>query len=85
MSADRPYYFVCFKFQVDCLNMLKLILYNFSHDFPHVSLNEQSWPCHKIGQGQPMVIIYINFVGPESQMLCAKFEGHQSTGYGEDF
>ena len=30
-------------------------------------------PCHKIGQGQPRVINYNNFVELESPMLHAKF------------
>ena len=31
---------------------------------------------HKIGQGQPMVIIYIGFVERESSMLHAKFKDY---------
>ena len=30
------------------------------------------WPCHKIGQGHPKVMIYINFVELFSLMLHAK-------------
>ena len=37
----------------------------------------------KIGQGQPRVIIYINFVELESQMLRAKFQDHRTSGSGE--
>ena len=40
---------------------------------------------NKIGQGQPRVIIYINFVELESQMLHAKFQDHKTSGSGEDF
>ena len=36
--------------------------------------------CFRIGQGQPMVIIYINFVQLESPMLCAKFQDHRTSG-----
>ena len=39
----------------------------------------------KIGQGQPRVIIYINFVELESPMLRAKFQDHRTSGSGEDF
>ena len=39
----------------------------------------------KIGQGQPMVIIYINCVELESPKLHAKFQGHRTSGSGEDF
>ena len=38
----------------------------------------------KIGQGQPRVIIYINFVELESPMLCAKFQDHRTSGSGEE-
>ena len=34
----------------------------------------------KIGQGQPRVIIYINFVELESPMLRAKFQDHRTSG-----
>ena len=33
----------------------------------------------KIGQGQPRVIIYINFVELESPMLHAKFQDHRTS------
>ena len=39
---------------------------------------------HKIGQGQPRVIIYINFVELESPMLHAKFQDHRTSGSGEE-
>ena len=40
----------------------------------------------KISQGQPRVIIYINFVELEFQMIHAKFQDHRSSGSGqEDF
>ena len=41
-------------------------------------------PCHKIGQGQTRVIIYINFIELESQMLHAKFQDHRTSGSGEE-
>ena len=34
----------------------------------------------KIGQGQPRVIIYINFVELESPMLRAKIQDHRTSG-----
>ena len=40
--------------------------------------------CRKIGQGQPRVIIYINFVELESLMLHVKFQDHRISGSGED-
>ena len=41
-------------------------------------------PCRKIGQGQPRVIIYINFVELESPILHAKFQDHRTSGSGEE-
>ena len=39
----------------------------------------------KIGQGQPRVIIYINFVELESPVrLRAKFQDHRTSGSGEE-
>ena len=38
----------------------------------------------KIGQGQPRVIIYINFEELESPMLHAKFQVHRTSVSGEE-
>ena len=43
-----------------------------------------STKTNKIGQGQPGVIIYINFVELESPMLHAKFQDHRTPGSGEE-
>ena len=43
-----------------------------------------STKTNKIGQSQPRVIIYINFVELESQMLHAKFQDHRTSGSGEE-
>ena len=51
---------------------------------PYKSIRDQIWPCHKIGQGQPRVIIYITFVELESPMLHAKFQDHRTSGSGEE-
>ena len=37
-----------------------------------------------MGQGQPRVIIYINYVELESPMLQAKFQDHSTSGSGEE-
>ena len=42
-------------------------------------------PCHKIGEGQPRNIIYVNFVDLESLMVHAMFQDHRTFGLGEDF
>ena len=44
----------------------------------------QNWPCRKIGQGQPRVMIYINFVALQTLMLHAKFQGNWPSGSGEE-
>ena len=41
--------------------------------FP-IHLRDQIWPCHKIGQGQPRVIIYINFVVMASRCYIPCFK-----------
>ena len=42
--------------------------------------------CHYIGQVQPKVIIYINFVDLESLMLHSEFKDHRTSGSGvKDF
>ena len=43
------------------------------------------WPCHKIGQGHPKVMIYINFEELLSLMLHAKFRNHRLSGSGKVF
>ena len=42
--------------------------------FPFQSLREQYWPCHKISQGQPRVIVYINFKELNPQVLHTEFQ-----------
>ena len=63
------------NFQVTGSNSLGIIQFSlFSMEKP----NLQNLTCRKIGQGQPRVIIYINFVELESPMLHAKFQGHRT-------
>ena len=38
-----------------------------------------------MGQGQPRVIIYINFVELESPMLHAMFQDHRTSGSGVEY
>ena len=52
--------------------------------FPYKSIRDQIWPCRKVGQGQPRIIIYINFVELESPMLHAKFQDYRTSGSGEE-
>ena len=48
--------------------------------FPYKSIRDQIWPCRKIGQGQPRVIIWTNLVVLEHPMLHTKFLGHRPFG-----
>ena len=52
--------------------------------FQYKSIRDQIWPCYKIGQGQPRVIIWINLVVLEHPMLHTKFQSHQLFGSGEE-
>ena len=42
------------------------------------------WPCHKMGQDHPKVMIYIYFVELLSLMLHARFQNHRPSGSGEN-
>ena len=53
--------------------------------FSHAkSIRGQIWPCRKIGQGQPRVIIWTNLVVLEYPMLHTNFQGHQLFGSREE-
>ena len=52
--------------------------------FPYTSLCDQIWPLHKMGQGQPRVIIWTTLVVLPYTMLQTKFQGHWSIGSGEE-
>ena len=60
-----------------------LSLWSFVASCKKISL-DQIWTCRKIGQGQPRVIIYIDFVELESPMIHAKFQDHRTSGSGEE-
>ena len=49
-----------------------------------ISAPTVSTKTNKIGQGQPRVIIYLNFVELESPMLHAKFQDHRTSSSGEE-
>ena len=52
--------------------------------FPYKSIRDQIWPCRKLGQGQPRVIIWINLVVLKHPMLHTKFQGHWPFGSKEE-
>ena len=45
-------------------------------------LGEQILPCHKIGHGQPEVIVYMTFVVLDSKLLNTKFQSDLGTRSG---
>ena len=59
-----------------------MTLQQFSHSKVHVTQFDLAVIYIYIGQGQPRVIININFVELESPMLHAKFQDHRTSGSG---
>ena len=53
--------------------------------FLYKRIIDQIWPCRKIGQGQPRVIIWTNLAVLEYLMLHTKFQGHRPFRSREDF
>ena len=51
---------------------------------PVKCISDLCWPCCKIGQGHPKVIIYIYIVDLKSLMLHAKFQDPRPLGSGEE-
>ena len=47
-------------------------------------IRDQSWPCRKIGQGHPRVIIWTNLAVLEHPMLHTKLQSHRPFGSGEE-
>ena len=76
---------ICSFFQLVSGHRLQMIwkISNF-HIFLWKSPSNKIWPCCKIGQGQPRVIIWTNYDGLESPVLHAKFGGNRSAGSGEE-
>ena len=42
------------------------------------------WPCNKIGQSHPEVMIYIHLIDLHFLMFHAKFQNHRPSGSGEE-
>ena len=75
------YLFSSTTFQAsDCNSFKKIHSFDF---FSCKSLCFQIWPCCKIGQGHPRVIILSNYDWLKSPMLHTKFRGNQPTGSGD--
>ena len=77
---NRNFLFISFQI-IDDNSFWKIHCFTF---FPHKSIRDQIWPCRKIGQGQPRVIIWTNLVVLEHPMLHTKFQGHWPFGCGEE-
>ena len=72
---------ICCYFQIiDNNSFWKINCFTF---FPYKSIRDQIWPCRKIGQGQPRVIVWTNLVVLEHPMLHTKFQGHRPFDSGE--
>ena len=71
-------------YQLWCHRLQKFLKIPLFYFFPK-SIRDQIWPCRKIGQGQPRVIISTNLVVHEHSMLHTKFQGNPRFGSGEDF
>ena len=52
--------------------------------FPYKSTRDQIWPCRKICQGQPRVVIWANLVVLEHSIMRTKFQGHRPFGSREE-
>ena len=73
---------ICCQFQIiDDNSFWKIHCFTF---FPYKSIRDQIWPGHKIGQGQPRVIIWANLVVLKHPMMHTKIQGHWPFGSGEE-
>ena len=61
-----------------------LPLNDFLTVFPYKSIWDQIWPCCKISKGQPRVIFWKNYDGPESPVIHTKSQGHWPFGSVEE-
>ena len=73
---------ICCQFQIiDDNSFWKIHCFTF---FPYKSIRDQIWPCRKIGQGQPRVIIWANLLVLKHPMMHTKIQGHWPFGSGEE-
>ena len=71
---------ICCQFQIiDNKRFWKI------HCFPYKSIRDQIWPCRKICQGQPKVIVWANLVVLKHPMMHIKIQGRWPFGSGEFF
>ena len=62
-----------------------LPLNDFSKFSPYKSIRDQIWPCRKIGQGQPRVIIWTNYDGAQGPIATYQATGQWPFGSVEVF
>ena len=73
---------ICCQFQIiDNNSFWKIHCFTF---FPYKSIRDQIWPCSKIGQGLPRVIIWAHLVVLKHPMMHTKIQGHWPFGSGEE-
>ena len=73
---------ICCQFQIiDDNSFWKIHCFTF---FPYKSIRDQIWPCRKIGQGQPRVIIWVNLVVLKHPMMHTKIQGYLPFGSREE-
>ena len=66
--------------------MSSIIIIGLCNSFPNsnVKVTQFDLAVTLLSQGQPRVIIFINFVELESRMLHAKFQVHRTSGSEEE-
>ena len=73
---------ICCQFQIiDDNSFWKIHCFTF---FLYKSIWDQIWPCRKIGQGQPRVIIWANLVVLKHPMMHTMIQGQWPFGSGEE-
>ena len=73
---------ICCQFQItDNNSFWKIHCFTF---LPYKSIRDQIWPCRKICQAQPKVIIWANLVVLKHRKMHTKIQGHWLFGSGEE-
>ena len=64
-----------------CTGKLNMLFQLFSFK----SIIDQIWPCHKVGQGRPRVIIYINFYKESPRCYIPSFKAIRQVALEKNF
>ena len=73
---------ICCQFQITDDNSFWKIQF---YLFPLQKHKDQIWPCRKIGQGQPSVIIWANLLVLKHPIMHTKIQGHWPFGSWKEF